>query len=293
MTRILYYLIIKPLSLLPLRLLYLISNLLFLVCYYLLSYRKSIVVSNLKASFPEKNKTEIKQITRKFYHFFCDFIVESLKYFSISEKQALDRCKITNPEILDNLYRNNKSIVLASGHYNNWEMAAACLNLSLKHQAAALYKPLSNKFFNKKFIESRSKFGIELIPKKEGKDYLKNNTDRNLIIGFGCDQCPKKSKNNLFWTRFLNQDMAIMFGTEKYAIEFDYAVIFMNMTRVKRGYYEIDLQIIEENPCSTSYGEISKKHTQLLEEQIRRDPAYWLWTHKRWKLKRDPNETLH
>jgi len=293
MTRILYYLIIKPLSLLPLRLLYLISNLLFLVCYYLLSYRKSIVVSNLKASFPEKNKTEIKQITRKFYHFFCDFIVESLKCFSISEKQALDRCKITNPEILDNLYRNNKSIVLASGHYSNWEMAAACLNLSLKHQAAALYKPLSNKFFNKKFIESRSKFGIELIPKKEGKDYLKNNTDRNLIIGFGCDQCPKKSKNNLFWTRFLNQDTAIMFGTEKYAIEFDYAVIFMNMTRVKRGYYEIDLQIIEENPCSTSYGEISKKHTQLLEEQIRRDPAYWLWTHKRWKLKRDPNETLH
>ncbi|RZT95561.1 KDO2-lipid IV(A) lauroyltransferase [Ancylomarina subtilis] len=293
MTRILYYLIIKPLSLLPLRLLYLISNLLFLVCYYLLSYRKSIVVSNLKASFPEKNKTEIKQITRKFYHFFCDFIVESLKCFSISEKQALDRCKITNPEILDNLYRNNKSIVLASGHYNNWEMAAACLNLSLKHQAAALYKPLSNKFFNKKFIESRSKFGIELIPKKEGKDYLKNNTDRNLIIGFGCDQCPKKSKNNLFWTRFLNQDTAIMFGTEKYAIEFNYAVIFMNMTRVKRGYYEIDLQIIEENPCSTSYGEISKKHTQLLEEQIRRDPAYWLWTHKRWKLKRDPNETLH
>jgi len=293
MTRILYYLIIKPLSLLPLRLLYLISNLLFLVCYYLLSYRKSIVVSNLKASFPEKNKTEIKQITRKFYHFFCDFIVESLKCFSISEKQALDRCKITNPEILDNLYRNNKSIVLASGHYNNWEMAAACLNLSLKHQAAALYKPLSNKFFNKKFIESRSKFGIELIPKKEGKDYLKNNTDRNLIIGFGCDQCPKKSKNNLFWTRFLNQDTAIMFGTEKYAIEFDYAVIFMNMTRVKRGYYEIDLQVIEENPCSTSYGEISKKHTQLLEEQIKRDPAYWLWTHKRWKLKRDPNETLH
>jgi len=293
MTRILYYLIIKPLSLLPLRLLYLISNLLFLVCYYLLSYRKSIVVSNLKASFPEKNKTEIKQITRKFYHFFCDFIVESLKCFSISEKQALDRCKITNPEILDNLYRNNKSIVLASGHYNNWEMAAACLNLSLKHQAAALYKPLSNKFFNKKFIESRSKFGIELIPKKEGKDYLKNNTDRNLIIGFGCDQCPKRSKNNLFWTRFLNQDTAIMFGTEKYAIEFNYAVIFMNMTRVKRGYYEIDLQIIEENPCSTSYGEISKKHTQLLEEQIRRDPAYWLWTHKRWKLKRDPNEILH
>ena len=293
MTRILYYLVIKPLSLLPLRILYLISDLLFLVCYNLLSYRKSIVVSNLKASFPEKNKAEIKQITKTFYHFFCDFVVESLKCFSISEKQALERCKIMNPEILDDLYKRNKSIVMASGHYNNWEMAAACLNLTLKHKGAALYKPLRNKFFNKKFIESRSKFGIELIPKQEGKDYFKNNADRNLIVGFGSDQSPKKSNNNLFWTRFLNQDTAIMFGTEKYAVEFDYAVIFMNLTRTKRGYYEIEFEIIEENPRSTAYGEISKKHTQLLEKQIKRDPAYWLWSHKRWKLKRDPSEILH
>jgi len=293
MTQILYYLLIKPLSLLPLRILYLISDLLFLVCYYLLSYRKSIVVSNLNASFPEKSKAEIKQITKTFYHFFCDFVVESLKCFSISEKQALERCKITNPEILDELYRQNKSIVMASGHYNNWEMAAASLNLTLKHQGAAIFKPLSNTFFDKKFRQSRSKFGIELIPKREAKAYFQNNADRNLIIGFGCDQCPKKSNNNLFWTRFLNQDTAIMFGTEKYAVEFDYAVIFMNMTRTKRGYYEVEFEIIEENPLTTAYGTISKKHTQLLEKQIRRDPAYWLWTHKRWKLKRDPSETLH
>lgn len=293
MTRFLYYLIIKPLSLLSFRMLYLISDLLYIICYYLLSYRKSIVLSNINASFQKKNKTEIKQISKMFYHFFCDFIVESIKCFSISEKQALEHCKIKNPEILDDLYKKNKSIVMASGHYNNWEMAAACLNLTLKYQTAALYKPLSNTFFNKKFIESRSKFGVELIPKSIAKDYFKNNADRNLIVGFGSDQCPKKSKNNLFWAHFLNQDTAIMFGTEKYAVEFDYAVIFMNLTRIKRGYYEIEFEIIEENPQTTTYGEISKKHTQLLEKQIKRDPAYWLWTHKRWKLKRDSNEILH
>jgi len=293
MTQFFYYLFIKPLSLLPLRVLYLISNLLFLICYYILSYRKALVVSNLNASFPEKDEKEIKHITKKFYRFFCDFVMESLKCFSISEEQALERCKITNPEVLDDLYKKNKSIVLACGHYNNWEMAAACLNLSLKHQGAAIYKPLSNKFFNKKFIESRSKFGIELIPKREAKDYFTNNTDRNVIIGFGCDQCPKKSNKNLFWTRFLNQDTAIMFGTEKYAVDFDYAVVFMRMNRTKRGYYEVELEIIEENPQTAQYGEISKKHTQLLEEQIKLDPAYWLWTHKRWKLQRDPNEMLH
>jgi len=293
MTQFFYYLFIKPLSLLPLRVLYLISNLLFLICYYILSYRKALVVSNLNASFPEKDEKEIKHITKKFYRFFCDFVMESLKCFSISEEQALERCKITNPEVLDDLYKKNKSIVLACGHYNNWEMAAACLNLSLKHQGAAIYKPLSNKFFNKKFIESRSKFGIELIPKREAKDYFTNNTDRNVIIGFGCDQCPKKSNKNLFWTRFLNQDTAIMFGTEKYAVDFDYAVVFMRMNRTKRGYYEVELEIIEENPQTAQYGEISKKHTQLLEEQIKLDPAYWLWTHKRWKLQRDPSEILH
>ena len=293
MTQILYYLIIKPLSLLPLKILYLISDLLYFISYYLLSYRKSIVLSNLKASFPEKSKTDIKQITKKFYHFFCDFVVESIKCFSISKEQALERCKIKNPEILDELYKKNKSIVMSSGHYNNWEMAAATLNLSLKHQAAALFKPLSNTFFDRKFRESRSKFGIHLIPKNEAKDYFKNNDDKNILIGFGSDQCPKKSNNNLFWTRFLNQDTAIMFGTEKYAVEFDYAVIFMNLTRTKRGYYEVEFEIIEENPRTAKYGEISKKHTQLLEKQIERDPAYWLWTHKRWKLKREPSEILH
>ena len=293
MTRILYYLIIKPLSLLPLKILYLISDLLYFVSYYLLSYRKSIVISNLNASFPEKSKKDIKQITKKFYHFFCDFVVESIKCFSISKEQALERCKIKNPEILDDLYKNNKSIIMTSGHYNNWEMAAACLNLSLKHQAAALFKPLSNTFFDRKFRESRSQFGIDLIPKSEAKAYFKNNDHKNILIGFGSDQCPKKSNNNLFWTRFLNQDTAIMFGTEKYAVEYDYAVIFMNLTRTRRGYYEVEFEIIEENPRTAQYGDISKKHTQLLEKQIKRDPAYWLWTHKRWKLKREASEILH
>jgi len=293
MTRIFYFIFLKPLSLLPLNFLYLISNFLFVINHYGIQYRKKVILNNLQNSFPNSDKTEHQRIAKSFNQFFCDFIVESIKCFSISEKQAMDRCKFNNPEILDHLYKKNKSIVLACGHYSNWEMAAACLNKSLKHQSAAIYKPLNNSFFDQKFRKSRSKFGVQLIPKQEAKTFLKENQKKNCIIGFGCDQSPKKSNGNLFWTKFLNQDTAIMFGTEKYAVDYDYAVVFMGINRVKRGYYEIDLEIIEENPRESEYGSISKKHTQLLEEQIKRDPAYWLWSHKRWKLKRDANEICH
>lgn len=293
MTRILYFIVLKPLSLLPLRILYLISDVLFFLNHYLIRYRKKVILSNLQNSFPNLNNLEISEIAKNHNKFFADFIVESIKCFSITEEEAMLRCKMKNPEILDHLFENNRSIVLACGHYSNWEMAAACLNNSLKHEGAALYKPLANSFLDQKFRQSRSRFGIKLIPKYEAKEFLKENVNKNCIIGFGCDQSPKRSKENLFWTRFLNQDTAIMFGTEKYAIEYNYAVAFMEINRIKRGYYEIELKIIEENPLESSYGSISMKHTQLLEEQIKNDPAYWLWSHKRWKLKRNADEICH
>jgi KDO2-lipid IV(A) lauroyltransferase len=293
MTQILYYLFLKPLSLLPLRVLYFISDFLFVLNHYVIRYRKKLILKNIRNSFPEKDAKEHKRIARAFNRFFCDFIVESIRCFSMSEKEALKRCRAINPEVLDELHKKRKSIVLAFGHYNNWEMVAMALGSSLKHKTSAIYKPLSNKFFDKKFRETRGKSSLQLIPKRETKSFLEAKKDKAYLVGFGSDQCPNRKKKNLFWTKFLNQDTAVMFGTEKYAVDYDYAVVFLYIERVKRGYYDVELKIIEENPREAAYGSITKKHTQILEEQIRNKPEYWLWSHKRWKLKKQEHEVCH
>ena len=293
MTKLFYYLLLKPLSLVPLRVLYLISNFVFACNYYLIGYRRKVVRQNIQQSFPNFEEDQIDRIEKTFFKFISDFVVESIKCFSISEEEALRRCNIKNPELLDDLYAKNKSIVLACGHYNNWEMAAACLCKSVKHKGAAIYKPLSNSFLNQKFLETRSKFGMNMIPKYEAKTFMQEHSNENYLIGFGCDQSPKKSNKNLFWTRFLNQDTAVMFGTEKYAVDFDYAVVFMRINRRGRGMYEAELELITETPREEEYGFISRKHTQLLEEQIKEEPSYWLWSHKRWKLQRQEGEMCY
>nr|WP_320117900.1 lysophospholipid acyltransferase family protein [uncultured Marinifilum sp.] len=293
MTRILYYLFLKPLSLLPMGVLYLISDILFVLNNYVIRYRKKLILKNIQNSFPEKDSKEHKAITKAFNRFFCDLIVESIKCFSMSAKEAEKRCRIINPNALDHLFAKKKSIVLAFGHYSNWEMVATGLAGSLKHKTSAIYKPLTNKFFDRKFRETRSKSGLQLVPKLATKDFLEQKKDKGYLVGFGCDQSPNRKKKNLFWTKFLNQDTAVMFGTEKYAVDYDYAVVFLYITRVKRGYYDVELKIIEENPRNAKYGSITKKHTKLLEEQIRNKPEDWLWSHKRWKLKKQEHEICH
>lgn len=293
MSKILYYLLILPLSLLPLKVLFLFSDLFFFISYRVLAYRKKVIIGNLKNSFPEKTEAEINAIGKEFYKYFCDFIFESIKSFSISKESVLERCKFINPEVLNDLYDKNKSVMMICGHYNNWELAASAISNFVKHDAVGVYRPLNNTFFDNKFKESRARYGGELLSKYVVKDYLKENADKNIIIGFISDQCPKKNNKQLFWTKFLNQETAVMFGAEKYAVDFNLAVGFLNITRVKRGYYELSVEIITENPRDEEYAFITKKHTQLLEKQILAEPAYWLWTHRRWKFTRKNNEKLY
>ena len=283
---IIYYFIIKPLSLLPLRILYLCSDLLYYIIYYLIGYRKKVVFTNLTRSFPDKSKQEIKTIAREFYHHLCDLIVESVRLFSMSKNELLARCKVANPELLDSFYDQGRSVIIVAGHYDNWEMFAHSCNLLMKHQAVGIYTPLSNPFFEKKFSASRNRFQVVLLPKANVKEYFASQQDQLKAVVFGTDQSPSLASKRVYWTNFLNQDTAVMYGSEKYAREYNYPVIFARVTRVRRGYFKIAFEILEENPATSGYGSITEGHTRLLEQQIIEKPEYWLWTHKRWKRKR-------
>lgn len=286
MIKIVYYLLLKPISLLPLSWLYLLSDIVFFMSYRVVKYRREVVWTNVRNSFPDKTEKEIKIIVHDFYKHFGDLAIESIKSFSISKKEAIQRCKVLNPEVLDKYYDEGRPVVLVGGHQNNWELLALIMNAQVKHLIVGIYSPLSNSFFDKKFRESRSRFGTMLVPKKETKNYFEaHRADLNATV-FGADQSPALIKENTYWTTFLSQETPVMFGTEKYAIENNCPVIYFTLTKIKRGHYQAFFKLLEESPSEAEYCSITEKHTRFLETDVINNPAYYLWTHKRWKHKR-------
>jgi KDO2-lipid IV(A) lauroyltransferase len=290
MSALLYYLVLKPLSLLPFWVLYRISDFLYLILYKILGYRVKVVTTNLKNSFPEKSSEEIADIRNKFYHHLCDIIVESIKLFSISEKEVKKRIRFVNPEVTNAYFEKGQSLMIVGGHCNNWEYSVTG-GLYVSHEMVAIYSPLSNNFFEKKMNESRSRFGIRLLKTKDAKTFFETGPETPSMMIFGSDQSPSSS-SKAYWTRFLNQDTAVSYGLEKYAKQLNYPVIFTEISKVKRGYYEFSFELIEDNPSKTSYGEISEKHVRRLEKQIIETPEYWLWSHKRWKREKPDNVVI-
>ncbi len=289
---LLYYLIIIPVSLLPYPLLYGLSDILFILFYYIIGYRKEIVLQNIQRSFPYKTAAEHSQICKQFYHHFCDLILESLKVFTISEKEVKERMIFKNPELVDRYFDQGQSMILAGGHYNNWELFAVGIDAAIKHPAIAIYKPLSNLFFDKKMRITRSKYGLRMISTKAVKGVMDQEKNKPSMTIFGIDQSPGNPAK-CYWTKFLNQDTGVLFGAEKYAKEYNYPVVFGHITKEKRGFYTFEFIVVSDQPQSTRFGEITEKLTQLLEKDILQKPEYWLWSHKRWKHKRpaELNET--
>lgn len=279
---LLYYLVIVPVSRLPYAVLYGISDLLFFIIYYLTGYRKKVVFGNLKRSFPEKSQAELKQLEKQFFHHLTDLIIESLSFFSISREEAAKRMKFTNPEIFERHFKEGRNVILAGGHYNNWELFAVAVDDALSHATIALYKPLNNRFFDEKMRSSRGKFGLKMISTRKATEVFSTITNQPVAVIFATDQSPSNPRKG-YWTHFLNQDTIVLFGTEKYAKEYDCPVYYGAITKVKRGFYEVTFSLITESPRTTAYGEITEAHTRLLEADIRKAPQYWLWSHRRWK----------
>ena len=282
MHQLLYYIIIIPLSLLPHFVLYKISDLLCVVMKDILKYRKDIILGNIKRSFPEKTVDQQLKIYANFYRHFCDLLIENLKGFTITKTQIKSRLKMSNPELVNDYFEKEKSIILIGGHYNNWEITAQGCPIYLKHELYAIYKPLKNDFYNNKMRSTREKFGLYLTPMKLTKKYFELETNNPKAIIFGSDQSPSNVKN-AYWTTFLNQDTGFLFGAEKYAKDYNYPVIYVHIEKVKRGFYRVNFELICESPRSLKHGEIMELFSEKLEKNIVDIPHYWLWSHHRWK----------
>ena len=269
----------------PFWLLYLQSDIVFFLMYHVFGYRKKVVWNNLKKSFTEKSDSELKKITRGFYKNLSDITVEGIKGFSMSKKTLLKRYKVLNPEISAKYYKQNKSIIAVASHYCNWEWGVLCLSLQFKHKSVGLYKPLSNKYIDNYIKKTRAAWGMNLISIYETSKYIEIKNTGPSIYFMVSDQSPSNVKK-AYWLDFLNQDTACLHGAENYAKIFDLPVVYGHVNRVKRGYYEIFVSLVESNPKETTKGEITKAYMKILEDYILVKPENWLWSHKRWKLKR-------
>lgn len=289
MESVVYFLVIPfiyLLSLLPFPLLYGFSNFVYFILYTVIGYRKDVVLQNLRNSFPEKSELELNKICADFYHYLCDLFLETFKTLTISENEMLKRCKFSPDAIkLFEKYANqNQSVILVMGHYGNWEWAGNTFSLVGKHQLYVIYHPLRNKRFNDLMYRMRSRFGSRLIPMKETyKEMLSNRAGLN-ATAFIADQTPQP--NNAYWTTFLNQDTPVFKGVAIISRKLNFPVIYARIVRTKRGYYEIQAELLTESPADLTDDQLSELHTKTLEADIIKQPEIWLWSHRRWKHKR-------
>lgn len=280
--RILFYLILKPVSYLPLGVLYAISSVMAFLTYHLVRYRRKVVRTNLVSAFPEKSNAEISTIEKEFYKHFCDFIIESIKAISISDKQLSKRTYIKNPELIDHYYKTGKSILVTCGHYNNWEFYALHLPKLVKYKTYSVYQPLKNSFYDNILLTSRTRNGMSLIKTKDVLPFFAEKNGEQRMVIMVNDQSPSNIKT-AHWNTFLNQPTGWNIGPEKLARKYDYVVLFGYSKRVKRGVYEVEFSVITDHPMAVPDGKITNTYSQLLENLILEKPEFWLWSHKRWK----------
>lgn len=268
---------------LPFWALYGLSDFFFAIL-YLSGYRKAVILRNLTNSFPEKSQSEIKTLCRAYYRYLCDLTLETLKTLHMSEKQTLKRCKFHEQPWLTQLHAEHKSIIIVMGHYGNWEWAGPSFTLSTGFQLVVIYRPLSHPYFEKMTAGMRTRFGTRITPVDKTLRDMVANRDGLTATAFIADQTA--TARDAYWTTFLNQDTAVFTGPEKLARRFNYPVVFMNVQRVRRGYYEITPELLFATPATTQNDEISEGFIKRLEKEIIRDPVPWLWSHKRWKHQR-------
>ena len=290
--RLFYYVIYSLwflLSLLPLRVHYILSDLLYLIIYKLIHYRIGVVRKNIQESFPEKDEDELLAIERGFYHWFCDYLAESIKLLTMSRSQMRRRMVFKGTEVVNEVVRSGQSCAVYLGHYCNWEWITSLpLWVTPEAQCGQIYHVLENQEFDKLFLKLRQRWGAVCIPMAETLRRLIQYKQANkpVVIGYIGDQVP--FWNNIHhWCQFLNHDTPVLTGTERLARQTGHAAFYLDVRRLRRGYYEAEFKLITREPKQQAEFELTDIYFRMLEESIRRDPACYLWSHNRWKRTRE------
>ncbi|NER13404.1 lipid A biosynthesis acyltransferase [Leptobacterium flavescens] len=269
-------------SKLPFRLLYMVSDAVRILVYHIFGYRKKVVRTNLKLAFPEKSASELKAIEKEFYKHMCDMFLEMIKTMSISEKEMQKRFSFTNLDLILQLEKE-KSILLMFPHYASWEWVIA-LNKHIESKGYAVYKKISNVHFDRLMRSIREKFGTTLIETKETPATIISNKRKKIksMYGFLSDQSPLPSRTN-YWSDFMKIKVPVHTGAETLAKRLDLAVVFLKVEKLKRGYYSASFEVLAEHPKELEGFQITDLFLRETEKQIEEDPAYYFWTHRRWK----------
>ena len=256
--------------------------------YALGGYRKKIVTGNLEKVF---GKEKASKLSKGFYKNFCDITVESMKLFTASDKSVINRVEysVEGLELMNRLYDENRVVILAGGHMANWEMYAMTFTQKIKFDTMALYKKLSDPIMDVEMRLSRERLGLKMVEisqcKKWMDNYMLSSRDTRLAIGFGFDQCPAIA-SKAWWTTFLGVETAVYFGVEKWAKDYEAAVVYGAVKRIGRGRYKVDFRLIKEYVHESEKGEVVDRCLGELEREIMEAPSDWLWSHKRWKHSR-------
>lgn len=273
-------------SILPFRVFYWLSDVLYFLVYYIIGYRKKVVRANLAMALPHLNDEELREIEKKSYHHLCDMFLEMTKTLTISSEEMSKRFTITNIEVIKEYEKKGKSIMLIASHYASWEWLIT-LNQKLSFQGVAVYKKLANKYFDKLVRDIRSKYNTELVPTMKTIPLISNNQKNGIlcVYGLASDQSPKTDRI-FHWKSFMGIEVPVHTGPEMLAKKYDMTVVFAKVKKVRRGYYELTLIPLSDNPKSVPNFGITEAYIKEVEKQIYEAPEYYFWTHKRWKHKR-------
>ncbi len=279
---ILVYPFLWLISILPHRLFYLFSDFVFFLVYHVIGYRKKVVRENLELVFPEKSKEEIYRIQKNFFKHMCDMFLEMVKTMNLSKEDIKKKYHIVNVELIQEIEKE-KSILIPCSHYANWEWNVS-LNLYVKAKGYAVYQKVANKYFDNMVRNFRSKWNTDLITTHETVRTVIGNEKQGVksIYGMVSDQSPMVVHAH-YWDTFMGVTVPIYNGVEVLARKLDLAVVFLKVSKVKRGYYRAEFIPITLSGKNTEPNEITKKFIELTEQQIKEKPEHYLWSHKRWK----------